>query len=81
MSKIEWTDETWNPVVGCSKISPGCDHCYAVIMAKRLACMADADEKAGKMPGGKAKYRDVLLSTRESPSTFRAEWSGDHAED
>jgi protein gp37 len=26
---IEWTDETWNPVTGCDKVSPGCDHCYA----------------------------------------------------
>lgn len=36
-SKIEWTEETWNPVTGCSKISPGCDHCYAERMSKRLA--------------------------------------------
>jgi len=28
-SKIEWTDATWNPVRGCTKISPGCKHCYA----------------------------------------------------
>ena len=27
-SKIEWTEHTWNPIVGCSKISPGCPHCY-----------------------------------------------------
>ena len=37
MSKIEWTDTTWNPVTGCTKISPGCAHCYAERMAKRLA--------------------------------------------
>lgn len=36
-SKIEWTDRTWNPVTGCTKISPGCDHCYAERMAHRLA--------------------------------------------
>lgn len=36
MSQIEWTDETWNPVVGCTRISAGCDHCYAVLMATRL---------------------------------------------
>ena len=36
-TKIEWTDETWNPVTGCTKISPGCAHCYAERMAKRLA--------------------------------------------
>ena len=39
MSKIQWTEETWNPVVGCSKISAGCEHCYAEGMAKRLAYM------------------------------------------
>lgn len=35
-SKIEWTGETWNPVTGCTKISPGCKHCYAETMARRL---------------------------------------------
>jgi len=39
MSKIEWTDRTWNPIIGCSKISPGCDNCYAEKMAGRLASM------------------------------------------
>ncbi len=34
-SKIEWTDTTWNPVTGCTKISPGCDHCYAARFAER----------------------------------------------
>jgi protein gp37 len=38
-SSIEWTDETWNPVTGCTKISPGCAHCYAERMAKRLKAM------------------------------------------
>ena len=38
-SKIEWTDATWNPTTGCSKISPGCRHCYAERMAKRLKAM------------------------------------------
>jgi len=37
MSKIEWTEKTWNPVTGCIKISPGCKNCYAERMAKRLA--------------------------------------------
>src|ERR1041384_5599343 len=35
-SHIEWTDSTWNPVTGCTKISAGCKHCYAERMAKRL---------------------------------------------
>ena len=35
-SKIEWTDSTWNPVRGCSKVSPGCKHCYAETFAERF---------------------------------------------
>lgn len=38
-SKIEWTEQTWNPVVGCTKVSPGCAHCYAEPMAYRLQAM------------------------------------------
>jgi protein gp37 len=39
-SKIEWTDATWNPVTGCSKVSPGCDHCYAETFAERFRGVA-----------------------------------------
>jgi len=39
MSKIEWTEQTWNPVTGCVKVSPGCKHCYAETMANRLQAM------------------------------------------
>lgn len=39
MSKIEWTERTWNPVTGCTKVSPGCKYCYAETMAKRLKLM------------------------------------------
>jgi protein gp37 len=35
-SAIEWTDATWNPVTGCTQISPGCDHCYALTFAERF---------------------------------------------
>lgn len=38
-SSIEWTEATWNPVTGCTKVSPGCKHCYAERMAKRLLAM------------------------------------------
>ena len=38
-SHIEWTDATWNPVTGCTKISPGCKHCYAERLAHRLQLM------------------------------------------
>jgi protein gp37 len=51
MSKIEWTNKTWNPIIGCDKISEGCKNCYAEKMAKRLS-------------GIKATsyYREVLVS-------------------
>ena len=38
-SRIEWTEQTWNPTVGCTKISPGCKNCYAEVMAQRLRAM------------------------------------------
>lgn len=38
-SRIEWTEQTWNPTTGCTKISPGCKHCYAETMARRLCAM------------------------------------------
>ena len=38
-SKIEWTENTWNPVTGCTKISQGCEHCYAEVMSRRLKAM------------------------------------------
>lgn len=43
MTKIEWTEKTWNPVIGCSKVSPGCQNCYAVTMAKRIEAMGNSD--------------------------------------
>ncbi len=39
ISRIEWTEQTWNPTVGCTKISPGCKNCYAEAMARRLKAM------------------------------------------
>ena len=47
-SKISWTEATWNPVAGCTKVSPGCDNCYAERMAYRLANM------------GQKKYQQVI---------------------
>src|SRR5450759_2201351 len=38
-TRIEWTERTWNPTVGCTKVSPGCKHCYAETMARRLKAM------------------------------------------
>ncbi len=46
-SGIEWTESTWNPVTGCTKISPGCKHCYAERMAERLQAMGKANYANG----------------------------------
>jgi protein gp37 len=51
-SPIEWTDATWNPCVGCSLVSPGCTHCYAMRLAHRLALM------------GSTKYQGLTEMTK-----------------
>ena len=61
-SSIEWTDTTWNCVVGCRRVSPGCEHCYAETMAGRLARM------------GQSRYLDVVkLDEKGRP---RGRWNG-----
>jgi protein gp37 len=50
VSSIEWTEMTWNPVAGCTKISQGCKHCYAERMAKRLRAMGSARYANGFEP-------------------------------
>ena len=55
-SRIEWTEQTWNPTVGCTKISPGCKHCYAETMAKRLQAMG--------MRGYESGFRLTLIPER-----------------
>ncbi len=46
-SPIEWTESTWNPVTGCTKISPGCKNCYAERLAKRLKAMGQSNYQNG----------------------------------
>lgn len=46
-SKIEWTNSSWNPLTGCTKISPGCKNCYAERMAKRLKAMGNINYQNG----------------------------------
>ncbi|MEJ5202780.1 MAG: DUF5131 family protein, partial [Anaerolineales bacterium] len=46
-SSIEWTESTWNPLTGCNKVSPGCKHCYAERLAKRLKAMGQAKYQNG----------------------------------
>ena len=52
-SAIEWTDETWNPVTGCTRVSPGCDHCYMYALYPRLRGMG--------VPGYETAPDDVRL--------------------
>lgn len=49
-TKIEWTDRTWNPVTGCTKVSAGCAHCYAEMMTRRLAAMGLEKYSRGFIP-------------------------------
>jgi len=56
ISKIEWTERTWNPTVGCTKVSPGCKHCYAEGMAARLQAM--------KTPGYEHGFELTVLPQR-----------------
>jgi len=46
-SSIEWTESTWNPLTGCTKVSPGCKHCYAERMANRLQAMGQPNYANG----------------------------------
>jgi protein gp37 len=46
-TKIEWTDKTWNPITGCTKMSAGCVNCYAEVMARRLQAMGQDKYKNG----------------------------------
>jgi len=63
-TKIEWTDETINPIIGCSKISAGCENCYAERMAARLATMPHTkDRYAGITKGGKWTGKTKLVES------------------
>ena len=73
-SKINWTDATWNPVTGCTKVSPGCKHCYAEVMTKRLQLMGMEKYAAGfgtvvmhpdtlEIPFGWKKPRKVFVNS------------------
>lgn len=46
-TKIEWTESSWNPTIGCTKLSAGCKNCYAETMARRLRAMGNKDYKDG----------------------------------
>lgn len=67
-STIEWTESTWNPVVGCTKVSPGCAHCYAERMARRLVAISISAASRGQNPGRAANYQQVINA--------RGRWNG-----
>lgn len=69
-SEIEWTDATWNPVTGCSKISPGCKHCYAARMANRLQAMGQANYRNGFEVTLQPKMLDLPLQWKSSKRIF-----------
>ncbi len=62
MNKIGWCDETINPVIGCTKISPACDHCYAEVMARRLAGMKYTREYGKVLTNNKWNGRTIFRS-------------------
>jgi len=69
-SAIEWTQSTWNPVTGCSKVSPGCRHCYAERMAKRLQAMGQANYVAGFQVALHDNTLDLPLSWKKPQTIF-----------
>jgi protein gp37 len=64
-SKIQWTEQTWNPVVGCSIHSPGCTNCYAMSMARRIEAMNEALQAEGK--SGAAHYAGTTKVVNGNP--------------
>ena len=68
-SKIEWTDRTWNPTVGCTKISQGCKNCYALVMAERLRAMGvEAYSEGFKLRILEGRLREPL--ERKKPTIY-----------
>lgn len=69
-SAIEWTDATWNPTTGCDRVSPGCDNCYALTLAKRLKAMGqpkyqkDGDPRTSGPGFGLTVHPDTLDTPR-----------------
>lgn len=69
VSRIEWTEQTWNPTVGCTKVSSGCANCYAEIMAKRLKAMGTKGYENGfELTLLPYRINEPLL--RKKPTTY-----------
>ena len=66
-SAIEWTEATWNPVAGCSVISPGCSNCYAMRLARRLEVMGQLKYRdITRISGGRAVWNGVVRMDEQS---------------
>src|SRR4029450_6236280 len=64
-SSIEWTEATWNPVAGCTVLSPGCTNCYAMRMAARLDAMGMEKYRGlTRKSGGRAKWTGKIRLDR-----------------
>jgi protein gp37 len=72
-SSIEWTEATWNPTTGCDRTSPGCDHCYAATLAKRLKAMGQPKYQVDGDPrtSGPGFAITVHADTLEIPYRWR----------
>ncbi len=69
-SGIEWTESTWNPVTGCTKISPGCKHCYAERMAIRLRAMGQPNYERGFKVSLQEHMLELPLTWRKPQTVF-----------
>jgi len=69
-SKIEWTEQTWNPVTGCTKISPGCKNCYAETTSKRLSAMGKRGYEKGFDVVTPQSYRLDQPLRRKKPTVY-----------
>jgi protein gp37 len=69
-SSIEWTESTWNPITGCTKISPGCKNCYAERMAKRLKAMGQPNYANGFKLTLQEHAVELPLSWRKPQTIF-----------
>lgn len=69
-SHIEWTEATWNPVTGCTKISPGCKHCYAERMAFRLRAMGQRNYRNGFELTLQEQMLELPLKWKKSQTIF-----------
>lgn len=86
-TKIEWSEQSWNPIIGCNLKSPGCTNCYAMPMAARLAAMGHASyqgltqqAKTGAVWTGKLALNEKALIAplkRKKPTTYFVNSMGD----